>query len=359
MSLKHNFSAGPAKLPEPVLERAQAELRDWQGRGISVMEISHRSEAFMALRHQAEGSLRALLAVPDDYDILFLQGGATLQFAMTALNLSTPEDTIDFAVTGSWGRKAIAEASRFASGHTAAKLDFDGLVPAVDSWSLSEHAAYCHYTPNETIDGVEFHVTPAMPEGTPLVGDFSSSILSRPIDVKQHALIYAGAQKNIGPAGLTVVILQRALMPAKREGIPELLNYQVHAQAQSLRNTPPTFAWYLAGLVFEWLQAQGGLAVMAQRNQEKAELLYRTLDASVFYTAPVPPLARSRMNVVFRLVDESLQERFLVEAESAGLVGLKGHRSIGGLRASLYNAVSLDSVQVLVDFLLDFESRYG
>ncbi|MEL7297992.1 MAG: 3-phosphoserine/phosphohydroxythreonine transaminase [Pseudomonadota bacterium] len=359
MSLTHNFSAGPAKLPEPVLERAQAELRDWQGRGVSVMEISHRSDAFMALRNQAEDSLRALLAVPDDYDILFLQGGATLQFAMTALNLSTPTDTIDFAITGSWGRKAIAEASRFATGHAAATLDFDGLVPDVEAWSLSEQAAYCHYTPNETIDGVEFHVTPKLPDDVPLVADFSSSILSRPIDVSEHALIYAGAQKNIGPAGLTVVILRRALMPARRDGIPELMNYQVHSQAQSLRNTPPTFAWYLAGLVFEWLQAQGGLDVMAQRNQQKAELLYRALDASEFYTAPVPPLARSRMNVIFRLTDESLQKRWLAEAEAAGLLGLKGHRSVGGLRASLYNAVSLDSVRVLVDFLTDFEARCG
>lgn len=356
----HNFSAGPAMLPKAVLERAQAELVDWQGRGISVMEMSHRGADFTAIAEKATNNLKELLDVPDGYSVLFLQGGATLQFSMAVLNLAKQDSIADYVVTGSWGRKAHAEARRFCEARIAALTQRPSEpIPDVSQWSISPEAAFVHYTPNETIDGVEFHDTPDIPPSIPLVADFSSSILSRPVDVSRFGLIYAGAQKNIGPAGLTVVIIRDDLLSEVRSGVPDLMTYRVHAASGSMKNTPPTFAWYLAGLVFEWLIEQGGLAAMAIRNQEKAERLYRALDQSDFYTAPVPSTCRSRMNVVFRLVDADLESTFLQEAEGAGLMALKGHRSVGGIRASLYNAMPLAGVEALVEFLGAFEARYG
>ena len=361
MSRIYNFSAGPAALPEAVLAKAEAELPDWQGSGMSVMEMSHRSKAFVSIAEKAEADLRALLSIPDDYVVLFLQGGATLQFAMSVMNLAAPDDTVDYVVTGSWGKKAVKEAARFANVNVAADAADSNYtdIPDRSSWQVSDNAAFLHYTPNETIGGVEFHEIPDDVATGPLVADYSSTILSRPVDVSRFGLIYAGAQKNIGPAGLTIVIMRRDLLEAKREGVPTMLTYKAHADAGSMSNTPPTFGWYMAGLVFEWLIEQGGLDVMAQRNQRKAETLYGAIDGSDFYQCPVAPRARSRMNVPFTLADASLDATFLEEAAGAGLATLKGHRSVGGMRASIYNAMPQEGVDALVAFMQDFEQRHG
>ena len=360
MSRVFNFSAGPAVLPEPVLERARAELSDWHGHGMSVMEMSHRGKDFMAIAEQAEADLRRLLGVPDDYAVLFVQGGASQQFAMVPLNLLPAGGSADYLDTGTWSDKAIEEAARFGRVNVVASSRDTRYttIPARADWRLDPDAAYVHYTPNETIVGVEFHAVPEV-GGRPLVADMSSTILSRPIDVSKFALIYAGAQKNIGPAGLTVVIVRRELLGRARAQCPTMLDYAVFAKHGSMYNTPPTFGWYLAGLIFEWLLAQGGLPAMAEKNARKAGRLYAYLDGSGFYRNPVDPACRSWMNVPFRLADESLDAVFLKEAEAAGLVGLAGHRIVGGMRASLYNAMPEAGVDALIAFLQDFVQRRG
>ncbi len=360
MSRVFNFSAGPAALPEAVLEQAQAELLDYRGTGMSVMEMSHRSGAFVEIAEQAEADLIELLAIPDEYQVLFLQGGATTQFAMVPLNLLDGAVRADYVNTGSWSSKAIAEAQRFCDVNVAASSgnsNFDR-VPDPADWVLSSDAAYLHICSNETIGGVQFHELPERSD-CPLVADMSSDILSRPIDVSCFGLIYAGAQKNIGPAGLTVVIVRRDLLGRAGAGVPSMLDYAVHAKADSMSNTPPTFAWYLAGLVFRWLKAEGGLEAMAQNNARKANKLYDAIDNSNFYRSPVAVDSRSWMNVPFTLPDPELDSAFLAGAEAAGLTNLKGHRSVGGMRASIYNAVPEAAVDALIEFMSGFENEQG
>jgi len=356
MSRVHNFSAGPAALPDAVLEQIRADIPDWSGTGMSVMEISHRSKEFVALAERAERNVRDLLGVPDDYSVLFLQGGATLQFAMTALNLSQPGDTADFVVTGHWGRKAVKEAQRFCTVNIAADAEESNYshIPDEGSWNKSADAAYLHYTPNETIGGVEFAFIPESGD-VPLVADMSSTILSRPIDVSRFGVIYAGAQKNIGPAGITLVIVRNDLVGKARADAPTLLTYKAYADSGSMTNTPPAFAWYVAGLVFQWLKDQGGLSAMAETNERKASKLYAAIDGSDFYSNPVQVDCRSWMNVPFVLADATLDGAFLEESKAAGLTHLKGHRSVGGMRASIYNAVGEASVDALIDFMQHFE----
>ena len=360
MSRAFNFSAGPAALPTAVLERAQRELLDFQGTGMSIMEVSHRGSTFLAVAEAAEARLRSLMGISEEYAVLFLQGGATMQFSAVPLNLSTPGQTVAYVNTGAWSKKAIKEAGRYANVVVSASSEGENFttIPERASWNVPADAAYLHVCANETIGGVEF---PAAPDagGVPLVGDFSSTILSRPIDVNAWDVIYAGAQKNVGPAGLTLVIVKRELLDRARSDIPALLAWKGFADEDSMLNTPPTFSWYLAGLVFEWIEQEGGVAVMAERNARKAKTLYEAIDASDFYTAPVDPAYRSWMNVPFTLPDPSLDKPFLVGAEAAGLMNLKGHRSVGGMRASLYNAVGQDAVDALVAYMADFEASHG
>jgi phosphoserine aminotransferase len=344
----YNFSPGPAVLPLEVLEQARAELLDWNGSGMSVMEVSHRGKAFMRVAAEAEADLRELMAVPRDYKILFLQGGATAQFAIIALNLTRPESVTDYIDTGHWSKKAIAEARRYCTVRVAAEAGGDGMrVPAQSELDLFGGATYVHYTPNETISGVEFHYVPEV-GSVPLIADMSSNILSRPIDVSRFALIYAGAQKNIGPSGLTVAIVREDQLGRARSETPSVFNYQAVADDGSLLNTPPTFAWYIAGLVFKWLKKNGGVFA-----------LYAAIDESSFYRNKVARDARSRMNVTFTLHKPELESRFLEEAAQAGLHNLKGHRVLGGMRASLYNAMPLDGVRALIAFMREFERRHG
>ena len=353
-----NFSAGPAALPLEVLEQARDEMTDWRGGGMSVMEVSHRGKAFVACAAEAEQDLRELLAVPSNYKVLFLQGGATAQFSAVPLNLARPDATADYINTGAWSKKAIGEAKRYCKVKVAA--DAGGAytdVPAQSTWQLTPGAAYVHYTPNETIGGVEFPFVPQTE--APLVADFSSTILSRPIDVSRFGLIYAGAQKNIGPAGICVVIVRDDLIGKAQPVTPTFIDYAAMAADNSMLNTPPTFGWYFAGLVFKWLKRQGGLKVMAERNQAKARLLYDYIDGSGFYRNPVAPACRSWMNVPFLLASTELEKPFVAEAAKAGLVNLEGHRSVGGMRASLYNAVTLEAVKALVGFMRDFAQRHG
>ncbi|MGQ0428688.1 MAG: 3-phosphoserine/phosphohydroxythreonine transaminase [Gammaproteobacteria bacterium] len=355
----HNFCAGPAALPLAVLEQARDELTDWRG-GMSVMEVSHRSRAFVAVAEQAEADLRELLAIPPGYKVLFMQGGATAQFAAVPLNLAAPGAPADYVNTGHWSQRTIAEARRFVELRIAADESAGGYTsaPRQEALRLTPEATYVHYTPNETIHGVEF---PYVPDtgAVPLVADMSSTILSRPLEVARFGVIYAGAQKNIGPAGVTVVIVRKDLLGRARPATPMVLDYRAVAEAGSMQNTPPTFAWYLAGLVFQWLKREGGLAEMERRNRAKASLLYAALDASAFFSNPVARDCRSWMNVPFRLTRPELEQAFLAEAEAAGLANLAGHRAVGGMRASLYNAMPLAGVQALVEFLRDFERRYG
>ena len=358
MTRPYNFSAGPAALPQAVLERAQAELPDYQGRGLSVMEMSHRSPEFIDIAARAEADFRALLNVGDDYHVLFLQGGATLQFAMVPLNLAQEDSVADYVHTGAWAAKAIAEACRLCRVNIAASAQSEGFThfPAPASWRRTPGAAYLHLTGNETIGGVECHAYPDAGE-TPLVADLSSTLLSRPLDVTRFGVIYAGAQKNIGPAGLTVAVVRKDLAGHARPGAPTMLDYAAQAAAGSMLNTPPTYAWYLAGLVFEWLKEQGGLAGVAVVNERKAARLYAAIDGSSFYRCPVAREHRSWMNVPFTLADAALDAEFLAEAKAAGLLNLKGHRSVGGMRASLYNAVPEEAVQALIDFMAAFEAQ--
>jgi phosphoserine aminotransferase len=355
-----NFSPGPATLPTPVLERAQAELLDWRDSGMSVMEVSHRGKDFVELAAHSERVLRALLDVPDNYRVLFLQGGATLQFAGVALNLSGAGAVADYVLTGNWGKKASGEAARFLTVNIAADAAESKYttIPDPHSWHVTKDAAYLHYTPNETIYGVEFHEIPDVSEA-PLVVDMSSTILSRPIDVSRFGVIYAGAQKNIGPAGIALVIVRDDLLDRARPATPSVINYRIMADSDSMFNTPPTLAWYLASLVFDWLNEQGGLTAMADKNQRKAAKLYDAIDASAFYANPVEPAVRSWMNVPFTLADSALDAKFLEESAAAGLANLKGHRSVGGMRASLYNAMPEEGVDRLIEFMTEFERRYG
>jgi phosphoserine aminotransferase len=356
-----NFAAGPAALPLEVLEQARAELLDWGGSGMSVMEVSHRSKPFVAVAEEAESLLRSLLAIPAAYKVLFLQGGATAQFSAIPMNLAAPGAVADYVNTGSWSKKSIGEAKRLqvkvnVAGDAAASSYTT--VPDEGSLTLSAGASYLHYTPNETIGGVEFPYIPKT-DGAPLVADMSSTILSRPIDVSKFGVIYAGAQKNIGPSGLCVVIAREDLLGKARPGTPIVWDYQAMAAEGSMVNTPPTFGWYIAGLVFKWLRQQGGLEAMAARNRAKAELLYRTIDDSGFYRNPVAKSARSWMNVPFTLARPELDPTFITEAKAAGLVSLEGHRSVGGMRASIYNAMPLEGVQALVAFMKEFQRRHG
>ena len=360
MSRVFNFCAGPAALPTAVLEKASGEMLDWQGKGLSVMEMSHRSAEYVSIATQAEQDLRELLSIPGNYKVLFMQGGATAQFAMIPMNLLRGKNTADYIHTGQWSAKAIKEASRYCEVKLAASAEDKNFTyaPKQSDLKLNPDAAYVHYTPNETIGGVEFDYIPDTGD-VPLVADFSSSILSEALDVSKFALIYAGAQKNIGPAGLCIVIVREDLLGDVLEGTPTAMNYQVAADNDSMYNTPATYSWYLAGLVFDWLKQQGGVSAMTVVNQRKAKKLYRYIDESGFYANPVAVKNRSKMNVPFTLKDAALDKTFLAEAEQKGLLNLAGHRSVGGMRASIYNAVTEEAVDALIDFMKDFASRNG
>jgi phosphoserine aminotransferase len=358
MTRAHNFSAGPAALPTEVLEIAAAEMLDYQGRGLSVMEMSHRSPEYIEIATNAERDLRELLGLGDDYAVLFTQGGATAQFAAVPLNLLGDKTSADYVNTGAWSKKAIGEAKRYGRANVVASSEASNFdrIPARSEWKLDAAAAYVHITGNETIGGVEFHDIPDV-GAVPLVGDLSSNLLSRPMDITRYGLVYAGAQKNIGPAGIAVVIVRRDLLGRARKDTPSVLDYKLTDENDSMYNTPPTYAWYLAGLVFKWLKGIGGVEEMGRRNQRKATTLYRTIDASNFYSCPVVKEARSLMNVPFTLADERLDDAFLAGAEARGLLNLKGHRSVGGMRASLYNAVPQAAVDALVAYMGEFEKE--
>ena len=355
-----NFSAGPAVLPETVLQQARDEMLDWQGSGMSVMEMSHRGKEFISIAETAEADLRELLAIPSSYKVLFLQGGATAQFAMVPMNLLGGKATADYIHTGEWAKKAIGEANKFCDVNVAASSEDKKFTyaPKQDTWRLSPDAAYLHYTGNETIGGVEFQWVPQTGD-VPLVCDLSSSLMSRPMDVSRFGLIYAGAQKNIGPAGLTIVIVREDLIGHAPATTPSMFDYKVHADNGSMYNTPPTYAIYMAGLVFQWLKRNGGLPQMEKINIAKAKAIYDVLDGSGFYRSPVAKDDRSRMNIPFTLRDESLDEPFLKAAKQRGLIQLKGHRSVGGMRASIYNAMPIEGVHTLVEFMREFERKHG
>ncbi len=355
-----NFCAGPAALPEAVLLKAQAELLDWQGKGLSVMEMSHRSEEFTSVAETAEQDLRDLLSIPSNYRVLFLQGGASQQFAQIPLNFMSEGGSADYIDTGIWSVKAIEEASRYGHVNVAASAkehDYFA-IPGQNDWQLSDSASYVHYTPNETIGGLEFGWIPQVGD-KPLIADMSSTILSRPLDVSKFGMIYAGAQKNIGPSGLVVVIVREDMLGEARSSCPTMLDYTVAAKNGSMYNTPPTFGWYLAGLIFKWLKEQGGLEAMEQINRVKQQTLYQAIDSSELYSNPINPADRSWMNVPFRLADDRLDKLFLAGAEERGLLNLKGHRSVGGMRASIYNAVSQQAVDALVAYMAEFEKQQG
>jgi len=358
MTRLFNFSAGPAMLPTAVIERAQQEMLDWNGSGMSVMEMSHRGKEYMSIAGKAEQDLRDVMAIPDNYKVLFLQGGASSQFAMIPLNLLGDKTSADYINTGMWSKKAIAEAKRYCDVNLAADTSEGGFttVPSQAELKLNPDAAYVHYTPNETIGGVEFDYIPDTGD-VPLIADMSSTILSRPIDVSKFAMIYAGAQKNIGPAGLCIVIIREDLLGNAAENTPAMMNYQTHVDNDSMYNTPPTYSWYMSGLVFEWIKAQGGLKAMGEVNGRKAAKLYAAIDGSDFYANPVPKANRSWMNVPFTLADADLDAAFLKGATEQGLITLKGHRSVGGMRASIYNAMPEEGVDALVAFMQDFANK--
>lgn len=354
-----NFCAGPAMLPLPVLEKARDELLDYNGLGMSVMEISHRSTAFDEVADRTDACLRRLLSISDDYAILFLAGGATTQFAQVPLNLASPDNQGAYIVNGSWSKKAFGTAKRMGLARLAASSEETGFksIPPKAEWSLGGNAAYLHYVSNETISGVQFRQPPET--DLPLVSDMSSDILSRPVDIEKFGVIYAGAQKNIGQAGLALVIVRKDLLKDLPGEVPDMQSWKVQFQQGSRLNTPPTYAWYIAGLVFDWIEASGGVERMAQLNQHKADTLYRYLDQSSFYVNDIPVEFRSHMNIPFQITDESLHGRFVSEAEAAGLSSLKGHRSVGGMRASIYNAMPIEGIEALIEFMKDFESKAG
>jgi phosphoserine aminotransferase len=359
MTRVFNFSAGPAALPQDVLEQLRDEMLDWHGHGMSVMEMSHRGKAFVGIAQQAEADLRELLAVPANYKVLFLQGGATAQFAAIPLNLTTPDAVVDMVNTGAWSKKAISEAKKYCRVNVVADAASSNYahVPPQSEWKRSPNAAYLHYTPNETIGGVEF---PFVPDGdTPLVADFSSTILSRPLDVSRYGVIYAGAQKNIGPAGLVVVIVREDLLGRARPDVATVFDWKAMSADGSMLNTPATYSWYVAGLVFQWIKRQGGLAAMARLNHAKASALYSAIDGSGFYKNPVAVADRSWMNVPFTLPNADLDKPFIEGAKKAGLVALEGHRSVGGMRASLYNAMPMAGVAALVEYMKEFQRTRG
>lgn len=354
-----NFSAGPATLPEPVLRRAQRELLDWRGHGASVMELSHRGKAFTALAREIEHDLRELASIPAHYRVLFLQGGATQHFAQVAMNLARAGERADYVVNGHWGAKAASEAAHYVDVRVAARGEGEPFHAVPSCIDVDPGAAYLHYTPNETIHGIEFAAPPDAGE-VPLVADMSSDILSRPLDVSRFGLIYAGAQKNIGPSGLVLLIVREDLLARPKRDMARIFDYAEHAAQDSMLNTPNTWAWYLAGLTFRWLRDTGGLQAIGARNRAKADALYAAIDGSGgYYRNRVAPDSRSRMNVPFVLHDAALDAAFLAESEAAGMIGLKGHRALGGMRASLYNAVTPEAVAALVDFMRDFARRHG
>jgi len=360
MARVFNFSAGPAALPEEVLKLAAEEMLDWHGCGQSVMEMSHRGKEFISIAQAAEADLRELLAIPANYKVLFLQGGASLQFEMIPINLLAGRAVADYVHTGEWAKKAIKAAKTFCNVNTIASAEDKGFTyaPAQGDWKLTKDAAYVHYTANETIGGVEFNWVPETGD-VPLVCDMSSNILSRPVDVAKYGLIYAGAQKNIGPAGLTIVIVRDDLVGKAVPTPPAMLDYKTHVDAESMYNTPPTYAIYVAGLVFQLLKRTGGLAAAEERNIAKANLLYDYLATTDFYRNPVAKADRSRMNVPFTLKDAALDEEFLKGAKAKGMVQLKGHRSVGGMRASIYNAMPIEGVQTLVEYMKEFAAAKG
>jgi phosphoserine aminotransferase len=356
----YNFNPGPAVLPLEVLQEAQAELLNFKGTGMSVMEISHRSKEFEAVIQTAEADLRDLLGIPSNYKVLFLQGGATLQFTMIPMNLRANGASADYIVTGAWGKAAVKEAKKLGAVRLAANTEAEGFNGFPASLDLDPNAAYLHFTSNETIHGVEYFDEPTPPAGVPLVCDASSDFISRPIDVSKYALIYAGAQKNAGPAGVTVVIIRDDLLARVPENLPVMLDYKVLAETGSLHNTPPAFAIYIVGLVFQWAKKQGGLAAIEKTNRAKADLVYKAIDESGgFYRGHAKPEARSLMNIPFRLPSEELEEAFAKESKNAGLIGLKGHRSVGGMRASLYNAMTIEGAQELAKFMREFQKKHG
>ena len=360
MGRVYNFAAGPAALPEPVLERAAQEMLDWHGSGTSVMEMSHRGKEFISIAAQAESDLRELMAIPKNYKVLFLQGGATLQFAAVPMNLLRGKKSADYVNTGEWSKKAIKEAKRYCAVNVAASSEDRNFsyAPKQEGWKLDAQAAYVHICSNETIGGVEFHWVPDT-GNVPLVADMSSHILSRPMDVSKYGLIYAGAQKNIGPAGLVIVIVREDLIGGALPMTPSVLDYKAQAEAESMLNTPATYGVYIAGLVFQWLKQLGGLQEMERLNRAKAAVLYDFLDQTEFYISPVAREDRSLMNVPFRLKNEALDAEFLKQAQARGLRELKGHRSVGGMRASIYNAMPAAGVKALVDFMREFQTRHG
>lgn len=356
----YNFCAGPAALPEEVLKQAQAELLDWQGRGLSVMEMSHRSDEFVEIAQTAEQDLRDLMQVPDNYKVLFVQGGASQQFAQIPLNFMPEGGKADYIDTGIWSSKSAEEAARFGSVNIAAsakELDYFA-IPGQNDWTLDPNVAYVHYATNETIGGLQFDWIPET-GSVPLIADMSSDILSRQVDVSRFGMIYAGAQKNIGPSGLVVLIVREDLLGRARSACPTMLNYQVAADNGSMYNTPASFSWYLSGLVFKWLKQQGGVEAMARINEEKQRKLYDFIDASEMYDNPISRNARSWMNVPFRLASDKLDKPFLAGAEERRLLNLKGHRSVGGMRASIYNAVPMAAVDALIDYMREFEKEHG
>lgn len=361
MTQIYNFSSGPAMLPVEVLRRAEQELCNWNGLGTSVMEISHRSKEFIQVAQEAEKDLRDLLKIPDNYKVLFCQGGARAQFAAVPMNLLGAATTADYIDGGYWAHSAVQEAQKYCTPNVIdAKVKLDGkraLLPMRD-WALSDDAAYVHFCPNETIDGVAIDEQPDFGDKI-VVADLSSTILSRPLDISRYGVIYAGAQKNIGPAGLTLVIVRDDLLGKAQQALPTVLDYKALAENDSMYNTPPTFAWYLSGLVFKWLKERGGISEMDKTNQAKADLLYGVIDRSDFYRNDVATSNRSRMNVPFQLAEAALDKLFLEESFAAGLHALKGHRVVGGMRASIYNAMPLEGVKTLTDFMIDFERRHG
>ena len=361
MARAFNFSAGPAALPEPVLRRAQEELLDWNGTGASIVEISHRGVEFMQVAARTEADLRALLSIPDDYAVLFTAGGATTQQALMALNFAAPGQAVDFVVSGHWSKVAMKQAAAYVDARVAASSEASGFrdLPPREQWTLSPDAAYVHVTANETIHGVEFPEIPTVGDA-PLFADFSSSIASAPLDVSKFGLIYAGAQKNLGPVGIGVVIVRRDLLERAGQPRADIFNYASHAARDSMLNTPPTWNWYLLGLNVKWMLDEGGVEEFARRSQRKSQALYAAIDGSGgFYRNEVATSARSRMNVPFFLPDPELDARFVAESRAAGMIGLKGHKAVGGIRASLYNAVPVEAVDALVAFMRDFRQRHG
>ncbi len=356
----HNFNAGPAVLPQAVLEEAQTDLLNYKGSGMSVMEMSHRSKQFEEIIQTAEADLRELMALPENYKVLFLQGGASLQFAMLAMNLRPAGASADYIITGSWSKTAHKEAGKLGATRVAASTDASNFNCLPEKYDFDPKAAYLHFTANETIHGVEWAAEPAAPSGVELVCDVSSDFVSRPVDVSKYGLIYAGAQKNAGPSGVTVVVVREDLLERTPANMPVMLDYKLLAESGSLHNTPPCFSIYIVGLVFKWLKARGGLTAVAKNNKEKAGLVYAAIDKSGgFYRGHAVPEARSMMNIPFRLPSEDLENLFVKESSAQGLVGLKGHRSVGGLRASVYNALPMESARTLVEFMADFQKKNG